>query len=117
MEVRMEIMDVSADCQEAVEWFAEKIFERQLERFHDRFGRVPSKCDPVFFRAGTGGPEPLCALEILSSVTGEALEDECLEFDSPEGARAFGILVMMRMGLSPEAAEDAVLGRGRFALH
>jgi len=113
----MEVVRDTGDCREAVEWFAEEILGRQIERFHDRFGRVPKRCDPVFFCVEAERPEPLSAPEILSRVVGEAIEDPCLEFDSPEGARAFGILVMMHMGLPPDAAEEAVTRRGCFALH
>lgn len=99
-----------------IEHFAEVVFDRQLHRFYERFGRIPKSCDPVFFQPEPDVPAPMCPPEILALVTGEAMADTHLDFTSEEGARVFAILVLMRLGLSTEDAEEALTQSGVFAL-
>lgn len=100
-----------------IEAFAVTLLDRQLERFFDQFGRVPKRCDPVFFDVVDDGPSPMSAPEVLALVTGEAWANEQLELESMESARIFAILVLMRYGLPESGAEDAICGTGRFAIH
>lgn len=109
--------NVLPQIESVVEAFATATFDRQLERFHDRFGRIPLGNDPVFFRPGLASPQPMSPQEILALVTGDALEGTVLPFDTVESAREFAILVLVQLGLPADDAEDARTRSGRFALH
>lgn len=109
--------DVGDEYPEVVERFAVEFFERQLERFVERFGRLPRDCDSIFLTGDPEAPEPMCPQEIVALVVAEALADTTLEFDSPDVVRAFAILVLLQMGLSPEDAEDALMRVGRFSVN
>ncbi len=109
--------NVLRDDESIVDAFATAMFDRQLERFHGRFGRVPDGDDPVFFQPQRETPEPMSPQEILAHVTGDALSSELLEFETIEAARSFAILVLLRLGLSAMEAEDARSRSGRFAVH
>ena len=109
--------NVLPDDESIIDAFATAMFDRQLERFHGRFGRVPDGDDPVFFQPQRETPEPMSPQEILAHVTGDALASELLEFDDVEAARSFAILVLLRFGLSPIEAEDARTRSGRYAVH
>lgn len=109
--------NVLPQIESIVEAFATATFDRQLERFHDRFGRIPLGNDPVFFRPGLATPERMSPQEILALVEGDAIEANVLPFDTAESARTFAILVLTRLGLSQADAEDARTRSGRFALH
>ncbi len=100
-----------------VEAFATATFDRQLSRFHERFGRIPLGDEPVFFRPEEPTPEPMAFQEILASITGDAWESPVLEFADVDSARIFAILVLMRLGLSAEEAEEAKAGSGSFLRH
>lgn len=109
--------DVGDEYQELVERFAVEFFERQVERFVDHFGRLPRDCDSVFLSGNPEAPEQMCPQEILSMVVAEARADTTLEFESPDVARAFAILVLLQMGLPQKDAGDARMGVGRFAVN
>lgn len=104
-------------AEETLRRFAEDVFDRQLRAFHDHFGRIPERCEPVFFRADTDVAEPMCPQEVLSLVTAVAIDDRELSFRSIEDARVFAIHVMVHLGLPREGAEEALLETGRFRKH
>jgi hypothetical protein len=96
---------------------AEKVMEIQALRFHAEFGRFPGKDEPIFFAELDGEPRPLPYPELLALVVGHVLGERTLGLDSIEIARPFAILVLLRLGLPAAAAEEALCGEGRFALH
>lgn len=100
----------------AIRQFAEQLFDRQLSRFFDRFGRLPNGCEPVFFVHEEEAPMPMAAPEILALVVAETQSDSLLAFRSEEGVRVFAILVLMQLGLPVEGVEDALTGTGVFQL-
>lgn len=109
--------DALPDYESIIDAFATAMFDRQLERFHGCFGRIPEGDDPVFFQPQREEPEPMSPQEILAHVTGDALSSELLEFETVEAARSFAILVLLRLGLSAVEAEDARSRSGLFAVH
>lgn len=96
---------------------AEGVLQIQANRFHAAFGRFPGKSEPIFFVVGEDTPKPLSCQELLAVVVGYILGVPGLGLDRVELARPFAILVLLRLGLSAMAAEEALRGEGRFVLH
>jgi hypothetical protein len=116
MASQIEITSALYDATE-VDAFAEEVLDRQVLSFYERFGRLPSSGEPVFFVPGCTDPEPQPYPEVLARVVGHIMAESDLGFDSAEYARPFAVLVLLRLGLPNEVAEEALRQEGRFLLH
>ena len=116
MASHIEITSALYDATE-VDTFAEEVLDRQVLSFYERFGRFPGSGEPVFFVPGCPEPEAQPYPEVLARVAGHVMEESDLGLDTAEFARPFAVLVLLRLGLPNDAAEEALRGEGRFVLH
>jgi hypothetical protein len=116
MATQIEITSALYDAAE-VDAVAEEVLDRQVLTFYERFGRLPAAGEPVFFVPGPPEPEAQPYPEVLARVVGHVMDESDLGLDTAEFARPFAVLVLLRLGLPNDAAEEALRHEGRFLLH